>query len=252
MKLATFLYDIVDILQTACPEIDAVRLRPANGGCEFSGRDGDRYSRGVTVVLFARTHEPVEGLDGPVTLHELGCLRSALMAPGMSRQAAAAVIAGDRRSVRIESKGHDYRLPVLDERLTDEYLGGVLPLKSPVPFQVHVEPNRVGVELLKYWRNELSDCVVDGEHFFPYTDRGRLMCRLGETPTAHTAFPFVDFVSGQLPRCHSYSTDLVVRLASLVNRSRSTVLSFSDAGLCRVQVRTNCATYDFLVPGVEP
>ncbi|MBA4342522.1 MAG: hypothetical protein C0423_10265 [Methylibium sp.] len=251
MKLATFLYDIVDIVNAARPEINAVRLRASESHCDLSARDGDRNPRSATVVLFARTHEVVEGLEAPVTFHALDSLSSMLMAPGMNRQDVTATLTKDGRSVQATAGSYDYCLPVLDDRLTNQSLGKVLPLKVEVTYQVHFEPNRVGLELLKYWRKELADHIVDGEQFVPYIDNGRLMCQLGKTPFAHTVFPLAEFVSGDLQAAYSYPTGMFIRLASLVMQSRSAVVSFSAQGLCRVQVETDCAIYNFLLPGTE-
>lgn len=247
MKMHTLLFDLNAVLY-GIPGLDAVKLTPRDGDVYIEGmvRDSAHYS----IVIYGRTREPVDGLDTVSAVSSLRQVSEVLQAPHLDFATIDSHVAFGGRSTYIsDMQGHNYRIEMLSTNITNQVIQ-VPPLRKPIVYVVHTVPTETGLECLEYWTRKLGAWSPPSTWLIPYTNKEqRLMFQheLGSIDCCE--YPFAPYVSGALAPSFRYNAALSLRVMRLARETTSTVVSYSDQGLCRVRVETSVAEYDLLLPG---
>jgi hypothetical protein len=246
MHAHAFLYDLTSIIGVV-PDLELVSLTPQP--------DGIVRVKGLTehrdIVLYARTREPVDGLNLLCGL-DLSAAKSALHAPGMSPGAIESLWEGDQ-SVHLRQGYQHYRVGLMGKGYTEQVLK-VPPLKSAVKYQAFATPTTEGNALLKYWRKELIE--VKGESYdfqLDLTTQGNTMLATFRSgPRESIVFPLTEFCAGAMSCAIRVRSNHLMQLLALVERTKSTIAKVCDRGLVTIEVETTYCVFEFhLVCGVE-
>lgn len=246
MKIHTLLIDLNSVLY-GIPGLDAVKLTPRDSDVYIEGKvyDAAHYC----IVVYGRTREPVDSLTTVSAISSLRQVSEVLQAPHLDFATVDSHVAFGGRSVYIaDGHGHNYRIEMLSASLANQ-LVQVPPLKRQVAYDVHTAPTKAGLDCLEYWTRALASWSPPSTWIIPYTKGQRLMFQHEQGSIDCCEYPFAPYVSGTLAPHFRYNAALSLRALRLARETTSTVVSYSDEGVCRVRVETSVADYDLLLLG---
>lgn len=247
MQPHTFLYDLASIVGSV-PGLHCVAL-------ELNG-DGtvrvQAIDRNHSIVLDARTHEPVDGLSHNCGVADISQARAIFNAPGFNRKTMTSKWTDE--SVQLSSGFQDYMLGLMSEQLTRMVVAVPRLKKETFTYEATAIPTSEGLQLLKYWRREIPTIWSEHDDFtLDLSTAGNSLVATKNwghvsTPSDKIRFLLSECSTGVLPRFLRVRSDYLARLLSFSEHTSSTLMQLSGAGLVTVEVKTTRCTYEFHVP----
>ena len=200
-----------------------------------------------SVILNAKTHNPVDNLEGTFGMPQLNKLDLHLKCPEYKEGAGITVVTQDRNGETIPTGLHfenaagdfvnDYRFmsnEVINEKLKTVKFKGVT-------WNVELEPTASSIQRLKYQAAAHTEETV----FQVSTEGADLVFSFGDASTHAGSFTFQSGVSGKLKQTWSWPVNQVLSILALTGDK---TMKISDAGAMQITVDSGLSTYDYILP----
>lgn len=200
-----------------------------------------------SVILNAKTHNPVDGLEGVFGMPNLNKLDIHLKCPEYKEGASINVVKQTRNGEEIPTGLHfqnstgdfenDYRFmnqDIINEKLKSVKFKGAT-------WDIEFEPTVASIQRLKFQANAHSEENV----FQVKTDNGNLVFSFGDASSHAGAFVFQGSVSGKLRQTWAWP---VVAVMSILNLDGDKTIRIADAGAMQITVDSGLAVYEYILP----
>lgn len=200
-----------------------------------------------SVVLYSKTHDPVEEFSGVFGMPNLSKLSLHLKNPEYEKDAKISVVTREHDGEDIPTHIHfenltgdfqnDYRFmsqQVIEETLETVRFRGA-------KWDVTFEPRNSSIQRLK-----LQSAVHSEEPVFSVsTKKGDLVFAFGNAASHAGSFVFESNIDGKLSHTWSWP---VAQVQAILNLSGDTTMSISDQGAMQITVDSGLAEYKFILP----
>lgn len=200
-----------------------------------------------SVILNAKTHNPVSDFEGTFGMPNLNKLDIHLKCPEYKENAVINVVKQQRNNEEIPTGLHfvnaagdfenDYRF--MNQEIINEKLKSVKFKGST--WDVEIEPSVASIQRLKFQANAHSE-----ENTFQVkTDNGNLVFSFGDASTHAGSFVFHSGVTGKLKQTWSWP---VVQVMSILNLPGDITMKIADVGAMMITVDSGVAVYNYILP----
>lgn len=200
-----------------------------------------------SVILNAKTHNPVEEFDGTFGMPNLNKLDLHLKCPEYKEGAGISVVKQNRNGEDLLTGLHfqnntgdyenDYRFmnqDIINEKLKSVKFKGA-------KWDIEFEPTVASIQRLKFQAQAHSEESV----FQVKTDGNELVFSFGDASTHAGSFTFQSGVTGKLKQTWSWP---VIQVMSILNLAGDKTVRIADAGAMQISVDSGIATYDYILP----
>jgi len=200
-----------------------------------------------SVILNAKTHNPIDELDGTFGMPNLNKLDLHLKCPEYKEGAGISVVKQNRNGEDILTGLHfqnstgdyenDYRFmnqDIINEKLKSVKFKGT-------KWDIEFEPTVASIQRLKFQAQAHSEEPV----FQVKTDGSELVFSFGDASTHAGSFTFQAGVTGKLKQTWAWP---VVQVMSILNLAGDKTVKIADAGAMMITVDSGIATYDYILP----
>jgi hypothetical protein len=207
----------------------------------------ESMSEDRSVIVNAKTHNPVDNFEGTFGMPNLNKLDIHLKCPEYKENAKINVVKQQRNNEEIPTGLHfvnaagdfenDYRFmnqDIINERLKSVKFKGA---KWDIEFQ----PSVASIQRLKFQAQAHSEESV----FQVKTDNDNLVFSFGDASTHAGSFVFQSGVTGKLKQTWSWP---VIQMMSILNLNGEITMKIADAGAMQITVDSGIAIYDYILP----
>jgi hypothetical protein len=200
-----------------------------------------------SVIVNAKTHNPVDDFEGTFGMPNLNKLDIHLKCPEYKENAKINVVKQQRNNEEIPTGLHfvnaagdfenDYRFmnqDIINERLKSVKFKGA---KWDIEFQ----PSMASIQRLKFQAQAHSEESV----FQVATKDENLVFSFGDASTHAGSFVFQSGVTGKLKQTWSWP---VIQMMSILNLNGDITMKIADAGAMQITVDSGIAVYDYILP----
>jgi len=200
-----------------------------------------------SVILNAKTHNPVEDLEGVFGMPNLNKLDIHLKCPEYKENATIRVIKQERNDETIVTGLHfanntgdfenDYRfmsVEIINDKLKTVKFKGA-------KWDIEFVPTIASIQRLKFQ----SAAHTEEPTFQVTTDNSNLVFSFGDASTHAGSFTFASGITGKLKQAWSWP---VAQVQSILNLAGDITMKFSDAGALNITVDSGIAVYDYILP----
>jgi hypothetical protein len=200
-----------------------------------------------SVILNAKTHNPVDNFEGTFGMPNLNKLDLHLKCPEYKEGASITVVKQQRNGEEIPTGIHfqnstgdfenDYRFmnsEIINERLKSVKFKGQ-------GWDVEFAPTVASIQRLKFQAAAHTEESV----FQVSTDNGNLIFKFGDASTHAGSFVFQAGVSGKLKQTWSWP---VQQIQSILGLSGDITMRIADAGALQITVDSGIAEYEYILP----
>ena len=202
-----------------------------------------------SVIMTAKTHNVVEGLDGVFGMPNLNKLDLHLKCPEYKKDAKITVIEEERNGNKILTGLHfenesgdfqnDYRFmlaEIINEKLKAVKFKGA-------KWNIELTPSVASIQRLKFQSAANSEETV-----FQVRSVGNdLIFSFGDAGTHAGQFIFQHDVNGKLKHTWAWP---IAQVQSILNLSGDATMYFSDAGALQITVDSGFAVYNYILPAM--
>lgn len=219
-----------------------VKISASTSATEIESMAEDR-----SVIVNAKTHTPVDGIDGIFGMPNLNKLDLHLKCPEYKEDAKITVVTAERNGDTIPTGLHfknaagdfqnDYRFmntDVINERLKSVKFKGA-------QWNIEFEPSVTSIQRLKFQAQAHSEETV----FQVSTDDGNLVFSFGDANTHAGSFVFAPNVNGKLKSTWAWPVNQVMSILSLAGDK---TMRIADAGALNITVDSGLAEYNYILP----
>jgi len=207
----------------------------------------ESMSEDRSVIVNAKTHNPVDDFEGTFGMPNLNKLDIHLKCPEYKENAKINVVKQQRNNEEIPTGLHfvnaagdfenDYRFmnqDIINERLKSVKFKGA---KWDIEFQ----PSMASIQRLKFQAQAHSEESV----FQVATKDDNLIFSFGDASTHAGSFVFQSGVTGKLKQTWSWP---VIQMMSILNLNGDITMKIADAGAMQITVDSGIAVYDYILP----
>jgi hypothetical protein len=207
----------------------------------------ESMSEDRSVIVNAKTHNPVDDFEGTFGMPNLNKLDIHLKCPEYKENAKINVVKQQRNNEEIPTGLHfvnaagdfenDYRFmnqDIINERLKSVKFKGA---KWDIEFQ----PSMASIQRLKFQAQAHSEESV----FQVATKDENLVFSFGDASTHAGSFVFQSGVTGKLKQTWSWP---VIQMMSILNLNGDITMKIADAGAMQITVDSGIAVYDYILP----
>jgi hypothetical protein len=207
----------------------------------------ESMSEDRSVIVNAKTHNPVDDFEGTFGMPNLNKLDIHLKCPEYKENAKITVVKQQRNNEEIPTGLHfvnaagdfenDYRFmnqDIINERLKSVKFKGA---KWDIEFQ----PSVASIQRLKFQAQAHSEESV----FQVATKDDNLVFSFGDASTHAGSFVFQSGVTGKLKQTWSWP---VIQMMSILNLNGDITMKIADAGAMQITVDSGIAVYDYILP----
>jgi hypothetical protein len=207
----------------------------------------ESMSEDRSVIVNAKTHNPVDDFEGTFGMPNLNKLDIHLKCPEYKENAKINVVKQQRNNEEIPTGLHfvnaagdfenDYRFmnqDIINERLKSVKFKGA---KWDIEFQ----PSVASIQRLKFQAQAHSEESV----FQVATKDDNLVFSFGDASTHAGSFVFQSGVTGKLKQTWSWP---VIQMMSILNLNGDITMKIADAGAMQITVDSGIAVYDYILP----
>jgi hypothetical protein len=200
-----------------------------------------------SVILNAKSHTPVDGLEGTFGMPNLNKLDLHLKCPEYKEGAGIKVVTQQRNGEDIPTGLHfqnalgdfenDYRFmnqDVINEKLKTVKFKGT-------SWEVEFEPTVSSIQRLKYQ----AAAHTEEQVFQVSTDGSNLVFSFGDASTHAGSFTFQSGITGKLKQTWSWPVNAVQAILAL---SGDITMKIADAGALAITVDSGIAVYEYILP----
>ena len=200
-----------------------------------------------SVIVNAKTHSPVDDLDGTFGMPNLNKLDIHLKCPEYKENAKISVVKQQRNGEDIPTGLHfvnaagdfenDYRFmnqDIINERLKSVKFKGA-------KWDIEFEPTVASIQRLKFQAQAHSEETV----FQVATKDDNLVFSFGDASTHAGSFVFQSGITGKLKQTWSWP---VIQMMSILNLSGNITMRIADAGALQITVDSGIAEYNYILP----
>lgn len=200
-----------------------------------------------SVILYAKTHQPVEEFDGVFGMTNLEKLNLHLKNPEYKENAEIQVVSQERNGETVPTHIHfenstgdfqnDYRFmsqEIIEQKLKSVRFKGA-------NWGIEFEPNENAIHRMKLMSQAHSDEPV----FTVKTEDSNLVFSFGDESAHAGEFVFQPNANGNLS--HSWSWP-VSQVQSILNLSGDKTMKISDQGAMSIVVDSGLASYEYILP----
>ena len=202
-----------------------------------------------SVILNAKTHNPVDDLDGVFGMPNLNKLDIHLKCPEYKEGAGISVVKQQRNGEEVPTGIHfqnstgdfenDYRFmnqSIIEEKLKTVKFRGA-------KWEVEVSPALNAIQRFQFQAGANTEHTT----FLAKTDGDILKFTFGDQSTHGGEFTFATGISGKLTKTWAYPVNAVLSILKAADVN-NTVMSFSDSGAMQITLDSGLATYKYIVP----
>jgi hypothetical protein len=207
----------------------------------------ESMSEDRSVIVNAKTHNPVDDFEGTFGMPNLNKLDIHLKCPEYKENAKINVVKQQRNGEEIPTGLHfvnaagdfenDYRFmnqDIINERLKSVKFKGA---KWDIEFQ----PSVASIQRLKFQAQAHSEESV----FQVKTDNDNLVFSFGDASTHAGSFVFQSGITGKLKQTWSWP---VIQMMSILNLNGEITMKIADVGAMQITVDSGIAVYDYILP----
>jgi hypothetical protein len=200
-----------------------------------------------SVILNAKSHTPVDGLEGTFGMPNLNKLDLHLKCPEYKEGAGIKVVTQQRNGEDIPTGLHfqnalgdfenDYRFmnqDVINEKLKTVKFKGTT-------WEVEFVPTVSSIQRLKYQ----AAAHTEEQVFQVSTDGSNLVFSFGDASTHAGSFTFQSGITGKLKQTWSWPVNAVQAILAL---SGDITMKIADAGALAITVDSGIAVYEYILP----
>jgi hypothetical protein len=200
-----------------------------------------------SVILNAKTHDPVKGFDGMFGMPNLNKLDIHLKCPEYKENAIINIVTQERNGEIVPTGIHfenengdfqnDYRFmsqSVINEKLKTVKFKGAT-------WDIEFSPSLASIQRLKFQ----SSAHSEESNFKVTTDNKNLIISFGDSSTHAGSFVFEAGIVGKLK--HGWMWP-VTQVLSILNLSGDKLVRIADAGALNITVDSGLAVYDYILP----
>jgi hypothetical protein len=200
-----------------------------------------------SVIVTAKTHKPVDGIEGVFGMPNLNKLDLHLKCPEYKEGAQISVVMANRNGEDIPTGLHfknaagdfqnDYRFmntEIINEKLKSVKFKGAT-------WAIEFQPSMASIQRLKFQAAAHSEESV----FQISTDNNNLVFSFGDASTHAGSFVFHSGVTGKLKQTWSWP---VSQMQSILNLSGDLTMKISDQGALQITVDSGLAEYNYILP----
>jgi hypothetical protein len=200
-----------------------------------------------SVIVNAKTHQPVAEFDGVFGMPNLDKLNTHLKCPEYKENAKIDVVRQERNGEEIPTTIHfenqtgdfvnDYRLmntEIINEKLKSVKFKGA-------SWEIEFEPSVSSIQRLKFQ----SQANTEEPIFQVKTEGGNLVFSFGDASTHAGNFVFQPNVDGKLKSVWAWP---VVQVMSILSLAGDKTIKISDAGAMMITVDSGLAEYNYILP----
>jgi hypothetical protein len=236
-----FLQDMVAHVH-ALGFLPLVKITSNNTETSFESMADDR-----SVVLNAKTKNPVPGIDGVFGMPQLNKLDIHLKCPEYKENAKISIVSAQRDSETVPTGLHfeneagdfqnDYRF--MGEALINDKLK---PFKfKGATWNIEFTPTVAAIQRLKFQAAAHSEETV----FQVRTEDDNLVISFGDASTHAGSFVFQPNVTGKLKQVWAWP---VTQVLSILNLDGDKTVRIADAGALQITVDSGVAVYNYILP----
>lgn len=236
-----FLQDVVSHTHTL-GNLPLLKVSATDSETSIESMSEDR-----TVILYAKTHEPINGLTGNFGMGNLNTLSYILKCNLYKENATISLIQEDRAGVKIPAGVHfknesgdfenEYRF--LSPQVIDLKLK--MPNFSNVSWHVELTPSLASIQKFKYQAGTNPDDAL----FKTYTSQGNLIFSFGDVTTHTGSFVFESNISGKLRNTLAWPKTLVL---SVLNLQGDKTIRISNDGALEITIDSGIIEYNYIFP----
>ena len=204
-----------------------------------------------SVILFAKTHQPVTEFSGMFGMPNLGKLALHLKNPEYKENAKIEVVESERNGVKVPTHLHfenetgdfenDYRF--MSQQVVNEKLKTVTFKGSK--WNVEFAPSVAAIQRMKLMSAAHTEETVFSVKTEKTGDVTDLIFSFGDASTHAGSFVFQADVDGSLSHTWSWP---VSQVQSILNLAGDSKMSISDQGAMQITVDSGLAEYKFILP----
>jgi hypothetical protein len=200
-----------------------------------------------SVILNAKTKEPVEGLEGVFGMPNLNKLDIHLKCPEYKENATIKVVTQQRNGEDVPTGLHfqnntgdfenDYRFmnqDIIAEKMKTVKFKGA-------KWDIEFNPTVSAIQRLKYQ----AAAHTEEQTFQVSTDETSLMFKFGDASTHAGSFTFQSGINGKLRQTWSWP---VAQVQSILNLAGDKTIRIADAGAMQITVDSGIAEYEYILP----
>ena len=200
-----------------------------------------------SVILNAKTHNPVDAFEGTFGMPNLNKLDIHLKCPEYKEGASINVVVQNRNGEDIPTGLHfqnntgdfenDYRFmnqDIINEKLKSVKFKGAT-------WDIEFQPSVTSIQKFKFQSAAHSEETT----FQVKTDNGNLIFSFGDASTHAGSFIFQSGVNGKLRQTWSWPVNQV---QSILNLAGDITMKIADAGAMQITVDSGTAVYDYILP----
>jgi hypothetical protein len=200
-----------------------------------------------SVIVDAKTHNPIDQLEGVFGMPDLNKLDLHLKCPEYKEGAGISVVKQDRNGETIPTGLHfqnalgdfenDYRFmneQIINEKLKSAKFKGTT-------WDVVFEPAVASIQKLKYQ----AAAHTEEKTFQVKTENGNLVFYFGDANTHAGSFIFQSGVTGKLKQMWAWPVNAVQAILAL---SGDKTMRIADAGALQITVDSGIAVYNYILP----
>jgi len=200
-----------------------------------------------SVILNAKTKEPVDGLDGVFGMPNLNKLDIHLKCPEYKENATIKVVMQQRNGEDVPTGLHfinntgdfenDYRFmnqDIIAEKMKTVKFKGA-------KWDIEFSPTISSIQRLKFQ----AAAHTEEETFQVSTDETSLVFKFGDASTHAGSFTFQSGITGKLRQTWSWP---VAQVQSILNLAGDKTIRFADAGAMQITVDSGIAEYEYILP----
>jgi len=200
-----------------------------------------------SVILNAKTHAPVDNLEGTFGMPNLNKLDIHLKCPEYKEGASIGIVTQQRNGEDVPTGLHfqnntgdfqnDYRFmnqDIINEKLKTVKFKGA-------KWDIEFEPTNASIQKLKFQ----ASAHTEEPTFQVSTDGSDLVFSFGDASTHAGSFTFHAGVSGKLKQIWSWP---VAAVQSILNLTGDKTIRIADVGALNITVDSGLAVYDYILP----
>lgn len=208
----------------------------------------DAIAEDRSVIIQAKTNQPVAEFNGVFGMPNLGKLNTILNIPEYAKDAKISLKYEDRNGETVAAGLHfenaagdfknDYRFMaqgIIEDRVKSVKFQGA-------KWDVDFEPSQAAIQRLKFQANANSEETT----FIAKTEDGNLKFFFGDHSSHAGNFVFEAGVAGTVSKGWGWPVSSFV---SILNLTGDKSLRISDIGAAQITVNTGIATYNYYFPG---
>ena len=200
-----------------------------------------------SVILNAKTKEPVENFEGVFGMPNLNKLDTHLKCPEYKENFTITVVKQERNGEEVPTGLHfvngagdfenDYRF--MAEQVINDMLKSVK--FKGATWNIEFEPTMASIQRLKFQ----AAAHTEENNFQVSTDNGNLVVSFGDASTHAGSFIFQAGVNGKLRQTWSWP---VAAVQSILNLTGDKTMRIADAGALNITIDSGLAVYDYILP----